>query len=273
MQKNEEAKRSNNKDEADPVVLKFGKASGGTFQDDNNRESDCTLVPGLAPPLSEEDNDTTPLRSPIDDAFHDEFNGIDNGLQSLSSSSVTPPIKMKSSPTQAFTRVTPIKQGGALATEPMTIKTTPSKPPQISVVRNLSDSYVAVPASTTSPSDSPSSSARPTPAISLDGIHYVFPISNSPIDLITIYLRLASFVGSILNVLTFKMRQGFKPPGLNEQMGEPELPSEVMQARRLMNDIQHQTENVRTEFLKKIHMVSLIGIYISMCYVGADNGQ
>ena len=44
---------------------------------------------------------------------------------------------------------------------------------------------------------------------------YLFPVSNSPLDVITMLTRLACFTGMLLNTLTPKLRHG-AVPGLDE---------------------------------------------------------
>ena len=157
----------------------------------------------------------------------------------------------------------------------------PSKPPQISVVPNLSSIHgpttstgvkvprqtpmngpkLLEPVQTSVYSDVDDISSSPavlpiSPAPSIDAVYYFLPLSNSPIDLVSMYIRLASFVGNLLHVLTPKIRQGFQPPGVD---GSVEVPTEVAQIRQLMTSIRQQAESMRIEFLKKIHKVSIFG--------------
>ena len=154
----------------------------------------------------------------------------------------------------------------------------PSKPPQISIVPNLSSIHgpststvvkvprqnpmggakLLEPVQTSVYSDddiSGSPAVLPISPTPTDAIYYFLPLSNSPIDLVSMYIRLASFVGNLLQVLTPKIRQGFQPPGLD---GSVEVPTEVAQVRQLMTSIQQQAESMRIEFLKKIHKVSIL---------------
>ena len=48
-----------------------------------------------------------------------------------------------------------------------------------------------------------------------DGSSYLFPVSNSPVDLVTMLTRLASFTSTLLNTLTPTLRHG-AVPGLDE---------------------------------------------------------
>lgn len=201
---------------------------------------------------------------------------IENGFSSSSSSPcVTPPIavpptyrRMMSEnkpPTRCNeeTSKTPQKLlSKSFDSLPAPAKLLPSKPPPLSLVPKphptTKDVLGGEPSSTTSistdHSDSPSIQPRSTSCYSSttsDVVYYFFPISNSPIDIITIYTRLASFVGNVLGVLTPKIRQGFKPSELNV-----ELPDEVNQVRRRMTTIHQQSETMRTEFIKKVHRVS-----------------
>ena len=157
----------------------------------------------------------------------------------------------------------------------------PSKPPQISLVPNLSSIHgTTTSTSIKVPRQTPMGGAKPlepvqtsvysdiddissspavlpiSPTPSTDAVCYFLPLSNSPVDLVSMYIRLASFVGNLLHVLTPKIRQGFQPPGLD---GSVEVPTEVAQIRRLMTSIQQQAESMRIEFLKKIHKVSIFG--------------
>ena len=84
---------------------------------------------------------------------------------------------------------------------------------------------------------------------------YFLPLSNSPFDMITMYTRLASFIGVLINTLTPKIQHGFHSMGVGSSL---EVPSEVTQVRRLMADIQQQAENMRIEFLKKLHKVRVV---------------
>lgn len=104
--------------------------------------------------------------------------------------------------------------------------------------------------------------ATVSPSLSLHATrnsHYFFPVSSSPIDIVTVFSRLAGFVGKLLYVLTPKVRQGVQPVGVNMTMNSPsEMPREVTQARKLTSNIQMQTENMRIEFLKKLHKVCAV---------------
>ena len=154
-----------------------------------------------------------------------------------------------------------------------TMNKLPSHPPPISLLKSErphppanevqpSDSATSI---TTDPSQSPSLNP-PSPSLSTTAIFYTLPVSNSPIDLITIFTRLGSFVGNLMEVLTPKVRQGLKM-GLNETA---ELPTEVNQIRRFLTDIRQQSDNMRIEFLKKIHKVCLPQ-YNSVCSCGKNN--
>ena len=87
-----------------------------------------------------------------------------------------------------------------------------------------------------------------SPSPSSTSTSYFLPLSNSPFDMITMYTRLASFIGVLINTLTPKIQHGFHSMGVGSSL---EVPSEVTQVRRLMADIQQQAENMRIEFLKK----------------------
>ena len=91
-----------------------------------------------------------------------------------------------------------------------------------------------------------------SPSPSSTSTSYFLPLSNSPFDMITMYTRLASFIGVLINTLTPKIQHGFHSMGVGSSL---EVPSEVTQVRRLMADIQQQAENMRIEFLKKLHKV------------------
>ena len=150
-------------------------------------------------------------------------------------------------------------------TIPKPVNKLPSHPPPISVLnhkmaepnRSLPPTNGVAPTTSTTSistdqSQSPFLNAGPSPSISTSSaVFYTFPVSNAPIDLFTIFIRLGSFVGNLMEVLTPKIRQGLKM-GLNETA---ELPSEVNQIRRFLTDIRQQSENMRVEFLKKIHKV------------------
>ena len=112
-----------------------------------------------------------------------------------------------------------------------------------------------------SPPISPSSSSTTT-AGSLALVPYYLPLSSSPIDLITMFSRMASFIGTLLNVLTPKLKRGFKHMGTGA--GPLEVPSEVVQARKLVTNIQQHAENMKIEFLRKIHKVGGAKIRISL---------
>ncbi|XP_019857507.1 PREDICTED: uncharacterized protein LOC109585810 isoform X2 [Amphimedon queenslandica] len=171
-------------------------------------------------------------------------------------------------------------------TIPKPVNKLPSHPPPISVLhvnhkmteptRSLPPASGVAPTNSatsvsTDQSQSPSLNG-PSPSLSTtSAVFYTFPVSNAPIDLFTIFIRLGSFIGNLMEVLTPKVRQGLKM-GLNETA---ELPSEVNQIRRFLTDIRQQSENMRVEFLKKIHkiMVSNLKLYadnllcMDLCYL------
>lgn len=142
----------------------------------------------------------------------------------------------------------------------------PHNPPQISIVPTLSDSMrfyqdhtPSRPCSGTSRiSESPTSVSSTSSRLS----PYYFPVSSSPLDLVTSMLRVSSFVGSMITVLTPHGRHEVHQFGIEESL---EVPREVMQARKMANTIQQHRENNKIEFLRKIHKVR---IYMSCtCHV------
>ena len=147
----------------------------------------------------------------------------------------------------------------------------PLHPPNISIIPGLSDprrlynsldrneqvppvSYIrpnsgGISRYSESPPISPASTTLSTHLIP----HY-FPVSSSPIDLITMLSRLGSFIGMILGILTPRLKRGLRQ--FDEIGGPLEVPREILQARKLVTNIQQQAENTKIEFLRKIHKVS-----------------
>lgn len=167
-------------------------------------------------------------------------------------------------------------------TIPKPVNKLPSHPPPLSVLNHKvteptrSPGNGVLPTSSatsisTDQSQSPSLTTGPSPSISTtSAVFYTFPVSNAPIDLFTIFIRLGSFIGNLMEVLTPKIRQGLKM-GLNETA---ELPSEVNQIRRFLTDIRQQSENMRVEFLKKIHKVCFpqyISVYSCILQIMVSN--
>ncbi len=121
---------------------------------------------------------------------------------------------------------------------------TPTRPTSGGVMRQTPSRY------SESPPVSPSSSSYSSNLVP----HY-FPVSSSPIDLITMINRLGNFIGMILNVLTPRLKHGLQQ--FDELDGSLEVPREVRQARKLVTNIQLQVENMKIEFLRKFHKVSV----------------
>ena len=57
-------------------------------------------------------------------------------------------------------------------------------------------------------------------ALSQENSAYLFPVSNSPLDIVTMLTRLACFTGTLLNTLTPKLRHG-AVPGLDDPRVSP----------------------------------------------------
>ena len=138
-------------------------------------------------------------------------------------------------------------------------RTLPSRPPQLSIVRHTPYSPQQIqddelPDGSSIRSDNQAITPRPPSTNSVDQQSFLLPLSSSPIDILTIFTRIASFVGVLLEVLTPKLQQGYQS---NRSMpSSTELPSEVAQVREQIAEIQRQTETMRIEFLKKLHKVS-----------------
>ena len=129
----------------------------------------------------------------------------------------------------------------------------PSKPPQLSVVRLTTYSpHEEVTNPGMIETTGGHTATSPTPA---EQETFLLPLSSAPIDIITMFTRMASFVGMLLNVLTPKLRQGFQSGRTPPSNGHNEVPSEVAQVREQIAEIQRQTETMRIEFLKKLHKV------------------
>lgn len=84
--------------------------------------------------------------------------------------------------------------------------------------------------------------------------NYFFPVSNSPVDIVTMLTRLASFTGTILNVLTPRLPRSNPRTDNNPSH---EYAPEVAQAREQANLLWTNAEQNRTEFLKKMHRIML----------------
>jgi hypothetical protein len=230
---------------SDETLLTFGNTKG-TKQ--NSATSDSTLVSNAnlsdkedhssAVPLPPPRSTTPPISPPISHASI-KLN-TDDDDDELYRNSAEPEVKSK-----------PVNQH------------VPPVPPQLSVVSSAGIRLPHERGGYSTTSSNPSESPHTTVSThSLNSALYTFPISNSPIDMITAYIRLASFVGNLLNVLTPKIRSGLKMS--QAQINDTtELPSEVLQARRFMNNVQQLTEDMRIEFLKKIHkiMVNSLKLY------------
>ena len=131
----------------------------------------------------------------------------------------------------------------------------PSRPPHLSVVRPSAFSPHPVEEDEELP-DVPSSSIitlPSTPTASVDQEAVLLPLSSSPVDILTMFTRMASFVGMLLSVLTPKLRQGFQSN--RSAQASSEMPNEVAQVREQIAEIQRQTETMRIEFLKRLHKV------------------
>lgn len=99
---------------------------------------------------------------------------------------------------------------------------------------------------------------------------YFFPVSNSPVDMVTMLTRLACFTGSIVSVLTPRLPRSSLRTGSNVSLfishmmpgyswlslqPSHEYAPEIAQAREQAKLLLTNAENNRTEFLKKMHRV------------------
>ncbi len=126
--------------------------------------------------------------------------------------------------------------------------------------------------SSVSSSSSPSPSVKACSSSSVDGgrspllspdtgdtqvKQFLFPVSNSPVDMVTMLTRLAAFTGVVLQVLTPKLRRNVglpDDPGANQ-----EYSSEVATARAQASQQWRLAEDMKTELLKKLHKVGCSG--------------
>ncbi len=84
-------------------------------------------------------------------------------------------------------------------------------------------------------------------------IPFLFPVSNSPVDIVTMLTRLASFTGVILQVLTPKLKRNVFLP--DHSKATQEYSSEVAMARAQASQQWRLAEDMKMEFLKKLHKV------------------
>lgn len=116
-----------------------------------------------------------------------------------------------------------------------------------------------------------SDQADPSQLIKCD---YLFPVSSSPLDLLTMLTRMASFTGMLLGVLSPKLRQSTVAHGnykvcrggvgvggatVCPLTSLQECGSEVASARRQASQQLRFTEDMRSGMLRKLHKVFLWG--------------
>ncbi|CAI8016964.1 hypothetical protein GBAR_LOCUS10358, partial [Geodia barretti] len=87
-----------------------------------------------------------------------------------------------------------------------------------------------------------------------EGSAYLLPVSNSPVDLVTMLTRLAGFTSTLLATLTPKLRHG-AVPGLDEPRRAHDYAPDVANAKRQASQQLKHVENTHAEFLKKLHKI------------------